>query len=70
MTVRGNEVLVADSGNHRVQVFRISDGMFLYAWGSLGAGDNQFRFPDVVAVMHTGQVLVGDTGNTRIQVFE
>src|SRR5206468_1027667 len=37
-------VYVADTANHRVQVFDPS-GTFLRAWGSYGTGDGQFLEP-------------------------
>ena len=71
-------IYVADSGNHRVQVFN-ADGTFLRQWGSLckldtkegcvGAGDGQFNEPWGIAVGKDGSVYISDTWNHRIQKF-
>lgn len=71
-------VYVADSGNHRVQVFN-PDGSFLRQWGSLckldtgegcvGGGDGQFNEPWGIAVGQDGSVYVSDTWNHRLQKF-
>jgi DNA-binding beta-propeller fold protein YncE len=71
-------IYVADSGNHRVQVFA-PDGVFLRQWGSLcktdtqegceGAGDGQFNEPWGIAVDAAANVYVSDTWNHRIQHF-
>lgn len=71
-------IYLADSGNHRVQVFN-PDGTFLRQWGSLckvdtgegcvGAGDGQFNEPWGIAVGPDGSVYVADTWNHRIQRF-
>lgn len=57
---------VADTLNHRVQVF---DGM---AWtvlgvGTPGTGNGQFRLPEAVAADLNQRIYVADTGNNRIQ---
>lgn len=62
--------LVADSGNHRVQVFDMADGFsFVREFGSYGAGDGLFSSPLDVAVNCQGEILVSDSSN-RIQVFD
>jgi len=60
---------VADSGNHRIQVFD-SEGTFLRQWGSMGPGEGQFNEPWGIAVDENGDVYVADTWNHRIQVFD
>jgi DNA-binding beta-propeller fold protein YncE len=62
------KIFVADSGNHRIQVFA-SDGSFLGAWGRQGSGDGEFRFPIGVAVNSGGAIYVADRDNHRIQAF-
>ncbi len=61
-------IYVADSGNHRIQVFD-KDGNFLLKWGSEGAQPGQFSEPWGIAVAEDGTVFVADTWNHRIQAF-
>jgi DNA-binding beta-propeller fold protein YncE len=64
------QLLVCDSGNHRVQMFDLHDNCrFVHAWGTQGAGDGQFISPLAVTTNRTGQILVSDSSN-RIQVFD
>ena len=60
-------VWVADTGNHRVQVFD-PDGAFLYKFGSRGDGDNGFFRPADIDLDGTS-AYVTDPGNHRVQVF-
>ena len=52
-------VVVADSSNHRVQVFD-SNGRFLHAFGKQGSGDGELDNPAGVAVNRIGQIIVSD----------
>ena len=67
VTPSGN-VLVADTGNNRIQVFS-HNGTYVSQWGEYGRGDEQFRSPTDIAVTPSGNVLVADAGNNRIKVF-
>ncbi|MFP3895808.1 MAG: flippase activity-associated protein Agl23 [Anaerolineales bacterium] len=62
-------VYVADSHNHRVEVFDGS-GQFLRQWGAEGGQPGEFKEPWDVAVGPEGDVYVADTWNHRIQVFD
>ncbi|MFA5140487.1 MAG: tetratricopeptide repeat protein [Elusimicrobiota bacterium] len=62
------EVLVADTGNDRIQAFD-ADGKFLRTIGSKGSDPGQLKAPRSVAAGADGRVYVADTGNDRIQVF-
>jgi predicted membrane-bound mannosyltransferase/DNA-binding beta-propeller fold protein YncE len=60
-------IAVADSGNHRIQVFD-NEGQFLRGWGSFGIEPGQFNEPWGVA-MDDSHIYVADTWNHRVQVF-
>ena len=75
------ELYVADTDNHRVQVFGL-DGSFKRAWGTQGGGIGEFGFPISIALERvweldsTGKavqkllVFVCDLCNSRVQVFD
>ncbi len=58
---------VADSGNHRVQVFE-ANGTYVTGWGSFGAEPGQFNEPWGLAA-DEAFLYVADTWNHRIQKF-
>lgn len=60
-----NRILVADSGNHRIQAFD-SLGNFISSFGSSGSGTGQFNTPQGLAVDGQGRVIVADRGNNRL----
>jgi uncharacterized protein (TIGR03663 family) len=65
-------VYVADTWNHRVQVFA-SDGTFLTKWGSYGQTSDEswvLYGPRDIALDDQGRVFVTDTGNKRIMVYD
>jgi DNA-binding beta-propeller fold protein YncE len=68
-------VFVADTWNHRVQVFSPEGaflgkfGIFGQSAGSISTEPSQFYGPRDVAVDDSGNIYVSDTGNKRIQVF-
>jgi DNA-binding beta-propeller fold protein YncE len=63
-------VYVADTWNHRIQVFTAS-GEFLRTWGEPGQGAEPYGLfgPRDVAVSVHGLVYVSDTGNNRIVAY-
>jgi sugar lactone lactonase YvrE len=61
-------VLVADSGNNRIQRFS-GIGTFLLKFGAAGAGDGQLNLPQGLAIDVQGNVYVADYFNNRIQKF-
>ena len=61
-------IVVADAGNHRIQVFH-SNGTRALSIGSEGDGQRQFRNPSGVAVAPDGRIVVADRDNHRIQAF-
>lgn len=63
-----DRVYVADSCNHRIQVFT-ADGQFLRAFGRPGSGAGELSYPYDVVVDAAGRVIVCEFGNSRLQVF-
>jgi hypothetical protein len=61
-------IVVADTGNHRVQVFD-RDGKFVRMFGTRGDGDGELESPEGVGVAADGTIYVADTGNDRVQTF-
>jgi DNA-binding beta-propeller fold protein YncE len=64
-----DRLYVADSCNHRVQVFT-SDGKFLREFGKPGSAPGELSYPYDVKVDAAGNVFVCEFGNSRIQVFD
>jgi hypothetical protein len=58
-------ILVADSGNHRIQAFD-NLGNFISQFGTYGNNDGQFDNPQGLAVDLNGRVIVVDRGNNRL----
>lgn len=65
MTALHGKVYVADSNNHRIQVFT-AKGVFLTMLGSHGQGSGKLDYPVSVA---SDMVYVGDYCNHRVSVF-
>lgn len=65
---RVDRLLVADTGNNRVDLFAsVGAGLgFLGQYGSGGSGDGQFNAPGSVAAAPGALVYVADNGNGRI----
>ncbi|XP_043270624.1 RING finger protein nhl-1 isoform X3 [Venturia canescens] len=64
-----NSIVVADSSNHRVQVFD-GNGNFMKEFGTYGSGEGQFDCLAGVAVNRIGQFIIADRYNHRIQVLD
>ncbi|XP_029846349.2 RING finger protein nhl-1 isoform X1 [Ixodes scapularis] len=64
-----NSIVVADSSNHRVQVFD-SSGRFQHEFGTYGSSEGEFDCLAGVAVNRIGQFIVSDRYNHRIQIFD
>jgi tripartite motif-containing protein 71 len=63
-------LLVADSGNNRIQRFSIlssGKGSATTSYGSKGTGDGQFSVPTGIDVAPDGTIWVADTQNNRVQ---
>ncbi|MHA2032163.1 MAG: 6-bladed beta-propeller [Candidatus Kariarchaeaceae archaeon] len=68
ITINETHVFVADTYNHRVQVFD-RFGNFAYKFGSYGSGDGQFNYTYGIAV-NDSHIFVTDAFNSRIQIFD
>jgi len=78
IAVADERLFVADTWNHRIQVFTQA-GEFLYAWGTFfdaqddpdltQSNPGEFYGPRGIAI-HDDRVYVTDTGNERVQVFD
>jgi sugar lactone lactonase YvrE len=64
-----DRVYVADSCNHRIQVFSPT-GEFIRAYGHAGSGPGQLSYPYDVQIDHAGRQYVCEFGNSRIQIFD
>lgn len=65
---RLSRIFVADTGNHRIQVFD-ENGRCLFAFGERGTGPGEFDEPCDVTIARTGHVIVADKMNDRLQFF-
>ena len=61
-------ILVADSGNSRIQVFR-NDGAYVTHFGSPGSDSGKFKGLEGLTVTSRYEVIVCDKENHRIQVI-
>ena len=59
-------LVVADTGNHRIEKFDPVTGDLIWSVGGYGTGDGGFDDPRDVGVGTDGSIYVADTGNTRI----
>jgi DNA-binding beta-propeller fold protein YncE len=64
-----DQVYVADSCNHRIQVFS-SYGQHLRTYGRPGAGAGELSYPYDICVDAAGVQFVCEFGNSRIHVFD
>ena len=65
------ELLVADSGNHRVVAFRLdgSAARVVCGTGREGSGAGELSYPAGLAVMATGDLWVVENSNHRVSLF-
>lgn len=64
----GSFLVVADRGNHRIQVFS-GEGVLLKMFGTLGSLPGQMDEPWGVAITPDELIVVADNRNQRLQVF-
>ncbi len=60
-------MLVADTRNHRIQIFK--DRQLMAVLGDLGDGDDQFRLPTAVSLTSEGDVVVLDAKHALVKIF-
>ena len=63
-----DEIVVADSNNHRVQVFD-SNGTFLRSFGHKGENAGEVGCPNGLAISKDRNILVSEYWNHRVQIF-
>ena len=63
-----NEIAVADSNNHRVQIFN-SEGNYLRSFGRHATKKGEFDFLTGITYHNNGNIFVADFGNNRILIF-
>eukprot|EP00731_Ephydatia_muelleri_P007873 Em0004g211a len=68
ISIKGDVLYVADTGNHRVQKLT-SSGKFLHKFGQKGSGQGQFNRPYCVIIDSNNKLIVSDFNNHRIQIF-
>jgi sugar lactone lactonase YvrE len=66
---QAGRLYVADSCNHRVQVFD-AEGRHLRSYGTAGSGLGEMSYPYDVAVDDQGRQYICEFGNSRIQIFD
>ena len=59
-------VYVADSGNHRIAVFK-PDGTLARTFGHQGDAKGDFNYPAGLALLANGNLVIADTNNYRLQ---
>ena len=64
----GDEIVVADQSNYRVQVFD-SNGTFLRSFGHQGESAGEFKYPYGIAINKDRNIFVADNKNHRIQIL-
>ena len=62
-------LVVCDGNNHRIQVFRYSDGAHLRSIGSQGAGNGQFNLPWSIVFDGAGHIIVSEYRSHCVQVL-
>lgn len=68
-TDRQGRIYVADSCNHRIQVFS-AQGQWLASFGQPGTALGQMSYPYDILVDADGLLYVCEFGNSRIQIFD
>ena len=64
----GDEIVVADQGNHRVQVFD-SNGTFLRSFGHKGVNAGEVKHPVGIAIDNGRNIFILEWDTTRVRMF-
>merc|ERR1712096_365537 len=64
-----NEIIVADTNNHRIQVFD-KEGNFKFQFGEVGKRDGQLLYPNRVAVVAASGIIVVECKVMRVVIFD
>ena len=64
----GDEIVVTDNENHRVQVFD-SNGTFLRSFGHRGENAGEFNCPVGIAIDKGRNIFISEWNNHRVQIF-
>jgi hypothetical protein len=67
--VRDDLYYIIDNNNHRIHSWNPQTGEFTNAWGEMGLGRGQLRFPFSAVVDNNRILYVTEVMNTRIQAF-
>lgn len=69
LVVDGDTLWIADSCNHRIQRYDISEDTprWMETWGSAGTEPGQYHYPYDLVVLDNGDLLICEYGNQRIQ---
>jgi DNA-binding beta-propeller fold protein YncE len=62
-------IVVADTGNDRIEFYNPTTATRLGAFGSFGSGAGQLNSPRDIAIDGAGNIYVADAGNNRVQKF-
>ncbi|MFT3786816.1 MAG: hypothetical protein QM770_11725 [Tepidisphaeraceae bacterium] len=66
LAIRGDDLFVVDTCNHRIEVFGL-DGTYRRMIGSVGGSPGQFRFPWGLDLDLAGNLIVTEYGGNRVQ---
>ncbi|MEA3307032.1 MAG: hypothetical protein U9Q34_04535 [Elusimicrobiota bacterium] len=61
-------IFIADTGNHRVQIFSAKGG-FLNMFGGKGSNEGKFNAPQNIVLNKEERLYIADTKNERLQAF-
>ena len=62
---------VVDVSAHKVKVYGLEGEMpeFLFTFGDLGTGDENFQYPTDIAIDQRGRIYIADRENNRVQIW-